>query len=34
MIEDIPADGDPLGFDRVKFISDLNEELIEFFHSR
>ena len=32
--EDIPADGDPLGFDRTKFISDLNEELIEFFHSR
>ena len=32
--EDIPAARDPLGFDRVKFISDLNEELIEFFHSR
>ena len=33
-IEDIPAAKDPPGFDRKKFISDLNEELIEFFHSR
>ena len=32
--EDIPVARDPLGFDRTKFISDLNEELIEFFHSR
>ncbi len=31
--EDIPAAGDSLEFDRTKFISDLNGELIEFFHS-
>lgn len=30
-IEDIPVAKDPPGFDRVKFISDLNNELTTFF---